>query len=174
MLARDYLHQNATPGECIAVTHAIFGMNFWGPPLVPVDLPASGKPFAMATREALRRTPGPRYRLRVLDRGAPEQLEDCDWVVTPRLDIRRSIELGGPAADPEKTVPAGFAVATVIRGLPEPQSGVWPYPVSLDYDELRKHSMLSLWRARVCGQTLVIYRKVPGSASLAARPRTPS
>ena len=167
LLARDYLYTRATPGDNILLTHAIGGMNFWGPPLLPQDPPRGTGAFAIASREALRFSEDPRYHLRVVDGFpgfTPDVTRDCDWVI--------AIGTGPTSEDVREgnRPPQGFELATAIQGVP-PQSNFWPFLKSSDYEALHKLSVRSLWRDRVRGLPVMIYKRldVRGKGEIALR-----
>ena len=169
LLARDYVHARIPPRECIAITDAVVGMNFWGPPLLPIDLPDGTGAFAQASREAVNRSLGPRYRLRIEDGFSgfsDELLLDCDWLITPATSTLFDVEIGVPASVDRNEPPPGFEVESVIRALPQQQTKTWPFFVPGDYDKLREVSLGRLRREGVRGLTLFIYHRQAASAAV--------
>jgi hypothetical protein len=157
--ALDTLMPHVPPGDCLVVTEAISGENFFGPPLYPVDPPEVRGAFTRARRQAWTVRDGPRYRLRLVhgSRPDPSALDGCDWVLMPRFG--HSPEFGDTPASTE--APAGFRAVAIQAAQPGDRSYVFPSPTMLEYDRLRRVSLGRLWRERTMGWTLTLYRRSP-------------
>lgn len=162
ILARDWVHTHIPSGERILLTHGIAGLNFFGPPLFPIDsVPIEG-PFTAAYQQMLQRGDLPRYYLRVIDgfRGfSPKLIEDRDWLIVTQIGMETSLELSPESAQQPLPAPPGFERAVFFAGFPPQRSTIWPFFLSSDYEGLKQTSLKSMWGNCLRGLSIVIYRR---------------
>lgn len=162
IFARDWVHTHVPSGERILLTHGIVGMNFWGPPLVPIDPGPVVGPFTAANQQILQQWQGPRYHLKVIDgfRGfSPALIQDCDWLITTQIGTETSFELSKESAQNPPSPPPGFELAALFVGFPPQRSTLWPFFLSSDYAGLSEVSLKSMWGNCVRGLTIAIYHR---------------
>jgi hypothetical protein len=165
LLARAQFESDAEPGSTVIIMHAIRGLNFWGPPLIPESLPAAYSPFRKALRRYWANETGPRFQLQLIDGTGAQSVVKNDfptasWFITTRF-LPSPIELGHEAS--EVKVPRDFVVAHQTDAFPD-HSYLFPFYTSSDYEVLRGMSITELLARRAFGWTITIYRRSPAGA----------
>ena len=169
LLVRDRFAAMARPGDCVVINQAIRGENVLGPPLNTVHSAGGSGTFTSAAHAAAARAPEPHYDVRLIPGGdvVGPATDGCRWAIAGRFSSRMSgIEYDGKTrvralADPR--VPPGFALAARIDAFPELHSVWYPYPTTLDYDDLRGVSFRDMKARRKLGLTFFIYERGTGS-----------
>lgn len=163
-LAYDFLRKNSRSGDCVAMNQGSAGDNIFGPRVPASNPPAGAGAFARARARAAAEITGPKYAVRVgnfeeLPAGLPG---DCQWLVLGRRGERPNVEIPNRAAvAPAVAIPPGYERRFAVEAYPEEHSHYYPHLTTLDYDELRKASMMDFWRRRAMGLHFEVYRAMP-------------
>lgn len=164
IIAKEEFMKLARPGDCVTISQAITGENVFGPQLAPAEVAETRGPYGRALEQAVQRRGEPRFRLRMVpgEDVTDDQARDCAWVIAARPATRLSgREQGRPAPividDPK--VPGGFTLVRRINAFPEQHSVWYPYPTSLDYEDIRRIPWSVVEKDRKIGMSVFIYKR---------------